>query len=145
MKTILVPVDFSDVSFAVVEQARQMAQAFRSGVLLFHVTEPEPELVGFEPSPVPLNAKLHDPEKDAARLQELVNFFAGTGLVVRAVNQEGDPVKRILETAAKERVDLIVLGSHGHGPIYNLLVGSVAAGVLKGATSAVVVVPAARG
>lgn len=144
MNTILVPVDFSDVSFAVIEQARKMAHALKTDVLLFHVTEPEPELVGFEPSPVPLNGKLHDPEKDLSNLRELVNFFAGTGVTVRVLNQEGDPVKKILDLAEKERAGLIVLGSHGHGPIYNLLVGSVAAGVLKGTSCPVMIVPAAK-
>lgn len=145
MKTILVPIDFSDVSFTVVEHARKVAQAFKADLLLFHVTEPEPELVGFEPSPVPLDPQLHDPDRDTNRLREMVNIFAGTGLSVRVLNKEGDPVEGILETALREGVELIVLGSHGHGPIYNLLVGSVAAGVLKGAACPVMVIPAAKG
>ena len=112
-------------------------------MLLFHATEPEPELVGFEPSPMPIE-QFHDSEKDLTKLEEMANFFAGTGVSVRVLNSEGDPVQEILQTALKEKVELIILGSHGHGPIYNLLVGSVAAGVLKGTPCPVMVVPAAR-
>lgn len=144
MNKILVPVDFSDVSFRVTEEARKLALALKAKVMLLHVTEPEPELVGFEPSPVvPTNISLRDPVKDAEKLQEVANLFAGTGLDVALLNHEGDPVQKILEQAKLQDATLIVMGSHGHGAIYNLLVGSVAAGVLKSAACPVLVVPAA--
>jgi len=38
---------------------------------------------------------------------------------------------------------MIVMGSHGHGALYELLVGSITQGVLKAAKCPVVVVPAA--
>jgi len=37
-----------------------------------------------------------------------------------------------------------VMGSHGHGAVYNLLVGSVTAGVLKSAKCPVLVVPSKK-
>lgn len=145
MNSLLVPVDFSDATFRVVEESRKLALALGASVVLFHVTEPEPELVGFEPSPVvPLANSLPDPARDAERLRETLNFFAGSGLDVRSLNVQGDPIKKILEQAAEQNPNFVVLGSHGHGPIYNLLVGSVTAGVLKGATCPVVIVPAQK-
>jgi nucleotide-binding universal stress UspA family protein len=38
----------------------------------------------------------------------------------------GSPVDQILDVASAERVHLIVLGTHGHGPVARLLLGSVA-------------------
>ncbi|MEO8353471.1 MAG: universal stress protein, partial [Chthoniobacteraceae bacterium] len=38
--------------------------------------------------------------------------------------------------------DMIVMGSHGHGSFYELLVGSVTSGVLRDARCPVLVVPA---
>jgi nucleotide-binding universal stress UspA family protein len=51
-------------------------------------------------------------------------------------------VSCILERTQKHGAGLIVLGSHGHGAFYNLLVGSVAEGVLRESIVPVVVVPA---
>jgi nucleotide-binding universal stress UspA family protein len=49
MKTILVPIDFSDATTRVIDTAKQFAAAFGSRLVLLHVTEPEPDFVGFEP------------------------------------------------------------------------------------------------
>ena len=57
---------------------------------------------------------------------------------------DGLPVDLILQTCKEESADLIVVGSHGHGAVYNLLVGSVTAGVLKSAKCPVLVVPSPR-
>ena len=54
-----------------------------------------------------------------------------TGLSAIAHEREGTVVEEILKTAQEISADLIVMGSHGHGPVYNLLVGSVTEGVLK--------------
>ena len=49
--------------------------------------------------------------------------------VSSTINQpQGSPVQTILEESKKESVDMIVMGSHGHGAVYNLLVGSVSPG-----------------
>lgn len=43
----------------------------------------------------------------------------------------GSPVAQIVKTATEGNHDLIVLGTHGHGMIEGLLLGSVAQGVVK--------------
>lgn len=60
---------------------------------------------------------------------------------VQALVGEGDPAPRLLEEAARGG-DAIVMGSRGHGPARQVLLGSVAALVLAEATVPVVVVPA---
>ena len=50
-------------------------------------------------------------------------------------------IEEILECAKAVKADAIVMGRHGHGAMYNLLVGSVTEGVLKRATCPVVLVP----
>jgi nucleotide-binding universal stress UspA family protein len=50
----------------------------------------------------------------------------------------------VLAQAKRLKADVIVLGSHGHGAVYNLVVGSTANGVLKHAPCPVLVVPAPR-
>lgn len=57
-------------------------------------------------------------------------FFVRQGLEARFEAKVGPPADAVLGRAAKERFDLIVMGSHGHGSFAKLLLGSVATKVL---------------
>ena len=51
MKTILVPVDFSDVTLKVVKAAVHLAKPFQSKIILMHASEPTPQLLSIGPGP----------------------------------------------------------------------------------------------
>ena len=57
---------------------------------------------------------------------------------------EGTPRELIVQEAADWSADLIVLGSHGHGPLRQALLGSVATGVAADAACAVEIIRASR-
>jgi nucleotide-binding universal stress UspA family protein len=143
MKSILVPVDFSDATAGVVETARQLASAFAARIVLLHVIEPEPDLVGFETIPPAMHMNVpRDYEAERLQLDRLKQVVAQGGAEVTAVQQHGSTPTKILEEATVQDAGWIVMGSHGHGALYELLVGSVTTGVLKGARCPLVVVPA---
>jgi len=56
-------------------------------------------------------------------------FFARQGLQAKFVSRVGAPAE-VVAAAAEAGQDLLMLGSHGHGNLANLLLGSVATGVL---------------
>ncbi len=144
MKTILVPVDFSDTTAPVVAQAQMLARAFDADLVLLKVAEPEPDFVGFEPGPQTVRvAVAHDFRADHAKLDELKTQATGGGIAVTALHVQGPIVEKILDQANERDAAMIVMGSHGHGALYELLVGSITQGVLKGAKCPVVVVPSA--
>jgi nucleotide-binding universal stress UspA family protein len=140
MKTILVPVDFSDVTERVVDTAASLALAFGSRVVLVHVAAPEPEFVGYDPGPrsvrTAVAADIHAEQK---RLQDFKPKF-GTADIV-ALHVQGPTPDEILTLARDHDADLIVMGSHGHGALFHLLTGSVTTTVLKRATCPVLIVP----
>ena len=143
MKTILVPVDFSDITTEVVETARKFAAAFEGRVVILNVAEPEPDFVGFEAGPPSVRvATARDYKLERQRLDEIKTRLLSGGSDVTALHIQGPIVEKILHEAGEQQADLIIIGSHGHGALYDLLVGSVTHGVIKGATCAVVVVPA---
>lgn len=145
IQTILVPVDFSDVTSTVVSAAAALAQPFNSKIVLLHVSEPEPDFVGFEPGPQAVRASVaRDFRAEHQKLEELKQSLGSSGSAVTALHIQGPMVEKILQEAEQHGAGLIVMGSHGHGAFYNLLVGSVTSGVLKGATCPVLVVPAER-
>ncbi len=143
MKTILVPVDFSDATNGIIEAAKKFATTFGSRVVLLHVSEPEPDFVGFEPGPIAVRQTVARDVK--AEHQKIEDLKTSCGLPdVLALHIQGPAIEKILHEAASQNADMIVIGSHGHGAFYELLVGSVTAGVMKGAKCPVLVVPAGR-
>ena len=69
-------------------------------------------------------------------------------LVARVENievREGFPAEEILKEAADSDCDLIVMGTHGKGPLENTFVGSVARQVLRRTRRPVFVVPLPKG
>ena len=140
MKTILVPVDFSDVTGKVVATASALAAALGSRVLLLHVAEPEPQFVGYDPGPMSVRvAVAGDMQAEHRRLEGLKTHFGATEAL--ALQVQGNTPSKILALAAEHSADLIVMGSHGHGALYHLLAGSVTTAVLKEAKCPVLVVP----
>ena len=143
MKTILVPVDFSDVTPKVTEQAETLARTFGARLVLLHVSEPEPDFVGFEPGPVSVRTSVaQDFRKEHQQLDTLRTRVSNDGVEVLALHIQGPLVEKILDEADAQSADLIVIGSHGHGALFELLVGSVTSGVLRGSHCPVLVVPA---
>jgi len=162
MKRILVPVDFSPAMEGVLAHAREMARALEAELHLVHVREiaavpvfpaatigypgigmPEMGMAGGLPVGAPGYLPVDPPnDKEKSQLETLQGELTRTGLNIIAHEREGTVVEEILQTAQEVSADLIVMGSHGHGPVYNLLVGSVTEGILKAGQRPVLLVPA---
>lgn len=144
MKTFLVPVDFSPVSDMIIDTAVSFARAFQGQVVLLHVIQP-PIITSEYALPLEaVQATIQASEKSAANhFLAALEIFRQAGVTATSVIQQGPPVYAILEEATKRKADFIIMGSHGHGKLYDLLVGSTASGVLKGANCGVIVMPPA--
>jgi nucleotide-binding universal stress UspA family protein len=144
MKTILVPVDFSRVSEAVVNEAATLAQALDARVLLLTVVQP-PAVLGDYAGAVDIAEITAAGEKNAARqLDHLADKLKNRFITMESLQLTGPPVMHIIEQAEKNGADYIVMGSHGHTALYDLLVGSTTHGVLMRAKCPVIVVPAVK-
>ena len=70
--------------------------------------------------------------QQAEEVLEPVRAFAKQkGWSLRAEHAVGHAAESIAEMARRERPDMIVLGSHGHSALGNVILGSVASGVLS--------------
>jgi nucleotide-binding universal stress UspA family protein len=121
IKKILFPVDFSDRCRGTASFVEAVAGRFNSEVLILHVVPPMPE--AYYPRAAP--------NRDFCSA-ELQIFLAGdfSYLPVRRLLAFGDPATRIIETARAEKVDLIMMPTHGYGPFRRFLLGSVVGKVL---------------
>jgi nucleotide-binding universal stress UspA family protein len=160
MKRILVPIDFSDVTPPVIDLARELAKALGAEINLVHVKQLTaaatrgmlgyglagmPELApmsgvpapGFEPMP----ETIAEDEGQKSKLAAWQEKIAQDGIKVSLHEPTGAVAEEILNQADELDADLIVMGTHGHGAMYNLLVGSATKGVLKHSTRPVLLVP----
>jgi nucleotide-binding universal stress UspA family protein len=63
-------------------------------------------------------------------LRPIRAFFDKQGIVAEFIHRVGDAGEQIAEVAGKGKFDLAMLGSHGHGALARLVLGSVASRVL---------------
>ncbi len=80
-------------------------------------------------------------EDEGIRVMAPVNkFLLRHGITVQTVFKIAKPGDLISKTATEGKFDLVVMGSHGHGALVNLVVGSVATEVLAGCKVPVLIV-----
>lgn len=155
MKHILVATDFSDTAAAALRHAASLAQLSGAKITLLHVIFAEKineTLLGLDAleylaraadegarGPGDAFDRLRDAGK--SKLAEAIKTLPEPRPTIEAVVAEGRPSVEIASYAAAHDVDLIVLGTHGRGPIGKAFLGSVADNVLRQAEIPVMVVP----
>jgi nucleotide-binding universal stress UspA family protein len=142
---ILAAVDFSPVTEQVLATLKEMAATFPSRVWLVHVAPPDPAFVGYETGPDVVRDQVAAEHRARHRqLQELADRLRADGVDTTALLLQGATVATLIEEAGRLEAAMIVLGSHGHGRVYDIVVGSVAEGIVRAAKLPVLLVPASR-
>ncbi|HVY49740.1 MAG TPA: universal stress protein [Minicystis sp.] len=134
IRNILVPVDGSPPSIAALDEAVTLADEIGATVVVLDMS------------------RALDAAAEAAREQAAEEMHDAINLArsrlsqrMRVVAESGEPVRAILEAAAAERVDLLVIGTHGRSGRLHALVGSVAESVVRNAPCPVLTVRHAEG
>ncbi len=83
--------------------------------------------------------EFHHAESEAV-LSPVCKFLDRHGLSYKTRTVVGNAAEEILKAAGKDKVDLIMMGSRGHGSIASMILGSVAQKVLTHAEVPVMVV-----
>ena len=139
--SLLVAVDFSNVSDDQLEIVGRLAKPNRE-IYLLHVAEPDPSFVGYEAGPDEVRHEVAvEFKREHEQLHDLADRLRGDGHEVKALMVQGPTVQTILAQAEKLGAEVIVVGSHGRGKLFDLAVGSVSAGVIRKSKVPVLVVP----
>ena len=132
IKSILCPVDFSEPSFQGLTTAVELADVFKADLKIVYVLPVLP------PSPTDPNFEFEVPEyenilhKDSQKkLDEIIKTKIPAGIKAIAVVGHGNPAKEIVRIAEEDKVDLIVMATHGHSEVRHVLVGSVTEDVVR--------------
>lgn len=134
IERILFPVDFSEQSRNAAPFVKALANRFQSEILMLNVLELPQVWYGAGDGAVwvpPVDAdELR--EEARTRLEAYLQSEFAEVRVDRAL-AEGDAARQIVCNAKAQKVDLIMMPTHGYGPYRSLLLGSVTAKVLHDA------------
>ncbi len=123
---VLCAVDFSPSTKMTIEMARQIAEANKGTVILFHVVPMPVEAIGQPLMVEPLTGAEDDARKRLNRIASENLTHSYEILVVT-----GDPATSIIEAAQEQATDLIVMATHGRTGMSHFFLGSVAERVVR--------------
>ncbi len=139
---ILVCVDLSDSTEEILKIIETLCQPLNAKVWLLHNAMPEPDTIEFKVDPIEARESLaKEFHHQHCQIQELAEQMRKSGVDASALLVHGMTVDTILTEATDLDIDLIVVGSHGHGAMYQLLLGSISEGVLHRSSKPVLVIP----
>ncbi len=139
IKHILYPTDFSEHSLVALPIALDLADRYGATLHCLHVLNVGQEffLASSELVPCPL-----DEAEMLRAVEEKLDIFVEKHVlpcetsITQAVVQ-GRPFIEIIRFCRQEKIDLIVLGTHGHSALASMLLGSVVEKVVRKASCAV--------
>ncbi len=143
LKTILVPIDFSDNSKKALRYAIPFAQQFKAELILMYVVEPTiyPSDFGFGQVGFP-NVEKELQDKAVQEMQELIATMVPSTLQASSVVDSGIPFVEITLYAQRKNVDLIIVATHGTTGVEHILFGSTAEKIIRKSPCPVLVVRA---
>jgi len=134
IRRILLATDLSPASDGAAVQALDLAADLGADLIVLSVIDPD----GRRATRHERIDQLRSDRELAA--QGIVLRGRQRGVTVRFLIWEGSPGEAIVDAAASEQVDLVVVGSHGRGAVGRFLVGSVSEHVVRHASCPVLVV-----
>ena len=138
LERVLFPTDFSDTAEHAFEYARDLARRFDAGLHMLHVVpDPKSQHWGGDAAGIAIPNLLETWTADAERrLGELAPNGVRTERAIRV----GHPFVEIVRYAGSHAIGLIVMGTHGRGPVKHMLLGNVAEKVVRKAPCPVLTV-----
>jgi len=119
-KTILVTLDSTPTDRAIIEHIKQLAKFMQGRVILLHVAD------GWAARTFGPDAVSPEITEDKAYLNQIQSEFQSAGVSVEAQLAFGEPSKEIIKCIEQKGCDLVAMSTHGHGPVKDLILGSVA-------------------
>jgi nucleotide-binding universal stress UspA family protein len=151
-KRLLVPLDGSRFALRALRYAAEVAQRFSAEVILIQVIKPTTPVidagaaVGVSPAAaeITVQAAREADQRNAARARR---YLGGKVGVIRSRHIQssyhvlmGDAARSIVEFSEKEKIDLVVMTTHGKSGLKRALMGSVADVVIRESGKPVLVI-----
>ncbi len=143
---ILAAIDFSAIADKVIAETGRLAGRLGAELYLLHVVPPSSPVI--EPAQDELVLLPAEPpavpgiDTESEKLRSIADAFIKSGIATTVIVTHNLEVEGIVSQSEKIGAEMIILGSHGHGALFHLLIGSVSEGVIRRASCPVVIIPA---
>jgi universal stress protein A len=142
---ILVPVDYSDHCLHVLEFASDIARGLNAEISILYVWETmphfSPELCVTTPSGPRRLTELVQDTAEREMKEFLTRCTCLAQIPVETHVESGPAASRILQFISRGGFDLVIAGTHGHGGVKHLVLGSVAERLVRLSPVPVITVP----
>ncbi len=140
-KKILFPVDMSASSLKIVPYVKMIAELFESDIHLLYIARSMEHLSVVQIELHTLYSFQSEVvEKAKTSLEKYKEKHFGNRTNIKSTVRRGYPSEEILEYVSKEKIDLIIMGTHGRKGLDKVIFGSVAEQVVKTSPVPVLVV-----
>lgn len=137
---ILCPVDFSEFSVNALQYAVAFAKRWNAHLLTLHVVPDLVKTVGYLERHTSPGFNVTLAAEARKEIEEFVPLYVPEEIKETRAVQVGSPPELISQTADQEKVDLIIMGTHGRTGIERFLLGSVSHKVLHKSAVPVILV-----
>lgn len=142
MKNILVALDMKSTDAILLDQAASLAHKCGSRIWMVHVASPDPDFVGFEMGPKYIRDFVADELRTEHRqLQAYAEDLQHKSLEAEGLLIQGPTIEMIEGEVKKLNIDLLILGSHKHGFLYETFVGNTAFQIIREVSIPVMIIP----
>lgn len=141
MKTILVPIDFTDNAANSLAYATGLARLTGARLILFHAFEPPSSVGEFQVMALTVEALKNAHLERLRGLETTVRQSTGGAVATECIARDGRAVVEILSLSEEREVDLVVMGVTGGGMLSELIIGSHAASTFRKSRVPVLIVP----
>lgn len=143
MKTLLIPIDYSEKSLKALEVAFNLASQIQGQLLLCHVYQP-PVLLSGEHEPV-FALPEYETKKQALRKLRIFTYLAKTNaqckVPIKFTVKAGSVVEGILELVKSRAVSMVIMGTRGKSSILAKAFGTKTEELVQHAPCPVLIVP----
>ena len=141
IKRILYPCDFTGCSLQVLPYVRSLREKYSSKIYLLYVAR---NLHLYTSARKQRKSSATLVEKTQEELEVMLDHFCTQHLLdcpnFRQIVAVGDPGEKIVQTVEKEKIDLVIMGTHGRKRLENTLFGRVAKYVVMHSAAPVLIV-----
>jgi nucleotide-binding universal stress UspA family protein len=139
LQKILWPTDFSDASYKSLEIVKELAVKFSAAVWAIHVVQ----FVSVYSAELTLTLPAYEQdlmEYSRTALDKAIVARGCSELQITPVFRTGNPAYEIVRFADEEKMEIIVIATHGESAFHHFIFGSVAEKVIRLASCPVLVI-----
>ncbi len=142
IKKIIVPTDFSKLSFSALEYALDLAERMDATIHLTYVLEKTPPFLAIRSIDVSEEDVMRHMEEEAHKqlFKTASEFRMESNAKIIEVLRKGNDYEEIVNYSKEINCDLIVIATHGRTGVLHTLLGSVAEKVIRYAKCPVLVI-----